>query len=152
MNEAEILRDLCRRRDALYPVSISDRWIFCPYGCNVRSLGLCAHRILLKVVLCDVDDTPFAKVLRCRQRSKPGTNPDLSGMAEAHFRPETGLALAIGSLEIAASLEEVVSILRRTAREIVGSDGIAVVLRQATPSSMWRRTRSSRFGAGAGFR
>ena len=53
-----------------------------------------------------------------------------SGMAEAHFRPESGLALAVGSLETATSLEEVVSVLRGTAREIVGSDGIAVVLRE----------------------
>jgi len=51
-------------------------------------------------------------------------------MADTHFRPEPGMAAATGSLEIAASLEEVVSILRSTAREIVGSDGIAVVLRE----------------------
>ncbi|MCJ2067243.1 GAF domain-containing protein [Methylobacterium sp. J-030] len=51
-------------------------------------------------------------------------------MAETHFRPEPGLALAAGSLEAAASLEEIVSTLRRTARAIVGSDGIAVVLRE----------------------
>lgn len=50
-------------------------------------------------------------------------------MAETHLRPEPGLALATGSLETAASLEEVVSVLRGTARAIVGSDGIAVVLR-----------------------
>lgn len=51
-------------------------------------------------------------------------------MAETHFCPDPGLASATGSLETAASLEEIVSILRRTAREIVGSDGIAVVLRE----------------------
>jgi L-methionine (R)-S-oxide reductase len=54
----------------------------------------------------------------------------LSGMAETHFRPDSGLALAAGSLEAAASLEEIVSVLRRNTREIVGSDGVAVVLRQ----------------------
>ncbi|MCJ2132590.1 GAF domain-containing protein [Methylobacterium sp. J-026] len=51
-------------------------------------------------------------------------------MAETHFRPEPGPALAIDSLEAAASLEEVVSVLRRSARAIVGSDGIAVILRE----------------------
>ncbi|MCJ2085448.1 GAF domain-containing protein [Methylobacterium sp. E-005] len=40
------------------------------------------------------------------------------------------MALATVSLETAASLEEIVSVLRRTGREIVGSDGIAVVLRE----------------------
>ena len=54
----------------------------------------------------------------------------LSTMAEAHFRPDPGMALATVSLETAASLEEIVSVLRRTGREIVGSDGIAVVLRE----------------------
>lgn len=51
-------------------------------------------------------------------------------MAETHLRTEPGLALATGSLETAASLEEVVSVLRGVARAIIGSDGIAVVLRQ----------------------
>lgn len=55
-------------------------------------------------------------------------------MAETHFRPEPGLALATGRLEAARSLEDVVSILRETARAIVGSDGIAVVLRDGEAS------------------
>jgi L-methionine (R)-S-oxide reductase len=54
----------------------------------------------------------------------------LPPMAETHFRPDPGLALAAGLLEAAASPEEIVSTLRRTTREIVGSDGIAVVLRE----------------------
>ncbi|WP_244507805.1 GAF domain-containing protein [Methylobacterium phyllostachyos] len=40
------------------------------------------------------------------------------------------MAAATGSLEAAASLEEVVSVLQSTARQIVGSDGISVVLRE----------------------
>ena len=60
----------------------------------------------------------------------PRTVPYLSGMAETHFRPETGLALAARSLESAGSPEEIVATLRRIAREVVGSDGIAVVLRE----------------------
>ena len=55
-------------------------------------------------------------------------------MAETHFRPEPGLALATGRLEAAGSLEDVVSILRETARAIAGADGIAVVLREGEAS------------------
>jgi L-methionine (R)-S-oxide reductase len=51
-------------------------------------------------------------------------------MAETHFRPALGLALAAAQLDAARSQEDVVSVLRKTAREIVGSDGIAVILRE----------------------
>ncbi|WP_267425837.1 GAF domain-containing protein [Methylobacterium sp. GC_Met_2] len=51
-------------------------------------------------------------------------------MAETHIRPHPGLASAPGALETAGSLEAVVSILRRTARAVASSDGIAVVLRE----------------------
>ena len=51
-------------------------------------------------------------------------------MSEAHFPPDPGLARAIDRLAVARSIADVVSILRETARDIVGSDGIAVVLRE----------------------
>jgi L-methionine (R)-S-oxide reductase len=51
-------------------------------------------------------------------------------MAETHFRPASGLALAPAQLETAQSLDEVVAALRASARAVVGSDGIAVVLRE----------------------
>lgn len=51
-------------------------------------------------------------------------------MAETHFRPASGLALAAAQLETAQSLDEVVAALRASARAVVGSDGIAVVLRE----------------------
>ena len=51
-------------------------------------------------------------------------------MAETHFRPASGLALAADQLETAQSLDEVVSALQASARAVVGSDGIGVVLRE----------------------
>lgn len=51
-------------------------------------------------------------------------------MSEAHFPPDPGLVRAIDRLAVARSIADVVSILRETARDIVGSDGIAVVLRE----------------------
>ncbi|MCJ2058207.1 GAF domain-containing protein [Methylobacterium sp. J-048] len=51
-------------------------------------------------------------------------------MSEAHFQSDAGLVRATGRLAVARSLAEVISILRDTARDIVGSDGIAVVLRE----------------------
>lgn len=51
-------------------------------------------------------------------------------MSEAHFLPDDGLVWATGRLAVARTLADVVSILRETARGIVGSDGIAVVLRE----------------------
>ena len=51
-------------------------------------------------------------------------------MSEAHFPPQAGLARATDRLAVACSLADVVSILRETAREIAGSDGIAVILRE----------------------
>ncbi|MHC2104151.1 GAF domain-containing protein [Methylobacterium sp. CM6246] len=51
-------------------------------------------------------------------------------MSEAHFPPDHGLARATDRLAVARSIADVVSILRETARDIVGSDGIAVVLRE----------------------
>ena len=51
-------------------------------------------------------------------------------MSESHFQPDQGLARAAERIAVARSLDEVVAILRDTAREIVSSDGIAVVLRE----------------------
>ncbi|MCJ2095300.1 GAF domain-containing protein [Methylobacterium sp. J-072] len=51
-------------------------------------------------------------------------------MSEAHFPPDEGLVRATDRLAVARSLADIVSILRETARDIVGSDGIAVVLRE----------------------
>ncbi|SFM17727.1 GAF domain-containing protein [Methylobacterium pseudosasicola] len=51
-------------------------------------------------------------------------------MSEAHFLPDEGLVRATDRLAVACSLADVVSILRETARAIVGSDGVAVVLRE----------------------
>jgi len=51
-------------------------------------------------------------------------------MSEAHFPPDHGLVRATDRLAVARSLADIVSILRETARDIVGSDGIAVVLRE----------------------
>jgi L-methionine (R)-S-oxide reductase len=55
-------------------------------------------------------------------------------MAETLFLPDRGLAQATAALAVAGSLGEVVSILKRTARAIAGSDGIAVVLRDGDAS------------------
>ena len=55
-------------------------------------------------------------------------------MAEAHSWPNSGLAAAIDALAATGSLDEVVSVLRRSARPIVGSDGITVVLREGDAS------------------
>ena len=51
-------------------------------------------------------------------------------MSAADFLPDDGLVRATGRLAVACSLPDVVSILRETARDIVGSDGVAVVLRE----------------------
>lgn len=51
-------------------------------------------------------------------------------MSEAHHPPDRGLKQAVDQLAAARSLEDVVSILRATARAIVGADGVAVVLKQ----------------------
>jgi len=51
-------------------------------------------------------------------------------MSEAHFPSDEGLVRATGRLAVARTLSEVVSILRDTALDIVGADGIAVVLRE----------------------
>jgi len=55
-------------------------------------------------------------------------------MAETLSRPDPGLARATDDLTAARSLDEVVSVLRRSARSIAGSDGIAVVLRAGDAS------------------
>ena len=55
-------------------------------------------------------------------------------MAETVFLPDRGLAQATAALAAAGSLSEVVTILKRTARAIAGSDGIAVVLREGDTS------------------
>lgn len=57
-----------------------------------------------------------------------------NSMAETHFRPEQGLEQAIEQLSVARSVADIVSVLRGTARDIVGSDGIAVVLREGDAS------------------
>ena len=51
-------------------------------------------------------------------------------MSKTHHSPDQGLTRAIEQLAASRSLKDVVSILRATARAIVGSDGIAVVLRE----------------------
>ena len=51
-------------------------------------------------------------------------------MSETHHLPDHGLRRATEQLVAARSLQDVVSILRATARAIVGSDGVAVVLRE----------------------
>ena len=51
-------------------------------------------------------------------------------MSETHHPPDQGLTRAVEQLAAARSLEEVVSILRATARAIVGSDGVAVALKE----------------------
>ena len=55
-------------------------------------------------------------------------------MDERCLDPASGLALACRRLATACSLEEMVAILRETARAIAGSDGIAVVLREGDAS------------------
>ena len=55
-------------------------------------------------------------------------------MAETFHRPDPGLVRATDDLAAARSLDEVVSVLRRSARPLVGSDGIAVVLREGDAS------------------
>ena len=55
-------------------------------------------------------------------------------MDERFLDPASGLALACRRLATACSLEEMVAILRGTARAIAGSDGIAVVLREGDAS------------------
>ena len=55
-------------------------------------------------------------------------------MAEALSWLDLGLAGAIDDLVATRSLDEVVSVLRRSARSIVGSDGITVVLREGDAS------------------
>jgi L-methionine (R)-S-oxide reductase len=57
-----------------------------------------------------------------------------SPMAETLFLPDPGLGRATDQLAAAGSLDAVVSILRGAARSIVGSDGIAVVLREGDAS------------------
>ena len=51
-------------------------------------------------------------------------------MDERSLDPASGLVRASRRLATARSLEDTVAILRETAREIAGSDGIAVVLRE----------------------
>jgi GAF domain-containing protein len=51
-------------------------------------------------------------------------------MSEDHFQADQALASARKMLDAARSLAEVVTILRDTARQIAGSDAIAVVLRE----------------------
>jgi L-methionine (R)-S-oxide reductase len=51
-------------------------------------------------------------------------------MPQTHFQTDRRLARAADQLAAAGSLEDVVSVLRETARPIVGADGIAVVLRE----------------------
>jgi GAF domain-containing protein len=55
-------------------------------------------------------------------------------MAETLFLPDPGLVRALDHLAAARSLDAVVSILRGAARSIVGSDGIAVILREGDAS------------------
>lgn len=57
-----------------------------------------------------------------------------SAMDERFLDPASGLALACRRLATACSLEDMVAILRGTARAIAGSDGIAVVLREGDAS------------------
>lgn len=49
---------------------------------------------------------------------------------QTHVQLDQGLARAANALAAAHSLADVVSILRTTARTIVGADGIAVILRE----------------------
>ncbi|WCS23957.1 GAF domain-containing protein [Methylobacterium sp. NMS14P] len=55
-------------------------------------------------------------------------------MDERSLDPASGLARACRRLASARALEDIVAILRETAREIAGSDGIAVVLREGDAS------------------
>ena len=55
-------------------------------------------------------------------------------MAETLFRLDPGMARATDDLAAARTLDEVVSVLRRSARSIAGSDGIAVVRREGDAS------------------
>ena len=55
-------------------------------------------------------------------------------MDELSLDPASGLVRAAHCLATARSLEDTVAILRETAREIAGSDGIAVVLREGDAS------------------
>ncbi|MCJ2053461.1 GAF domain-containing protein [Methylobacterium sp. J-070] len=55
-------------------------------------------------------------------------------MADTLLRPDLGVAQAAGDLAAAGSLDAIVSILRRTARAIVGADGISVILREGDAS------------------
>jgi L-methionine (R)-S-oxide reductase len=70
-------------------------------------------------------------------RCPPGRDPerwerpaDVPGTLDAVPRSDPILAQATGRLSAAGSLEEVVAILRESARQVAGSDGIAVVLRE----------------------
>lgn len=55
-------------------------------------------------------------------------------MDELSLDPASGLVRAAHRLATARSLEDTVAILRETAREIAGSDGIAVILREGDAS------------------
>ncbi len=59
---------------------------------------------------------------------------DASQMAERPLDSDAGLVWASCRLATARFLEDIVTILRETAREIAGSDGIAVVLREGDAS------------------
>ncbi len=61
------------------------------------------------------------------------------------------LAEAAKSLAAARSVDEIVAVLCRTARDVVGSDGIAVVLREGDSAITPPRTPSSPCGAARGF-
>lgn len=52
-------------------------------------------------------------------------------MSQTYSQPDQGLARAAERLARARSIEDVVAVLRGTARSIVGADGIAVILREA---------------------
>lgn len=77
---------------------------------------------------------PEATPLAMWHRLNSECSRDAPRMAELSLDPAAGLVRASCRLAIACSLADIVMILRETAREIAGSDGIAVVLREGDAS------------------